>query len=162
TATPILGAMKIAGAVGGGWKLALLDAIGASTSASSTLGVTAPRIDVAPLTNFAAGRLFRDSARGGAGVLATAVHRRASDRSVVTSFVPDQALVGGVDGYVFFDRSQQWVAGGQISSSYLSWTSPKTAAGAAASPLDAIGATSSAAAQWRSAFSNTRGMPPDG
>jgi hypothetical protein len=161
TATPILGAMKLAGEVAGGWKLALLDAIGASSSAPSSLGIAAPRTDVAPVTNFAAGRLFRDSARGGGGVLATAVHRGAFDRSAVASFVPDRALVGGVDGYVFFDRDQQWVAGGQISGSYLSWTPDATAAITAASPLDAIASSSATAARWRSAFSNTRGTPPD-
>jgi hypothetical protein len=154
-ATPVLGAMKLAGSAGP-WKLALLDALGASTQARSTLDVTASPVEVAPSANFAAGRLFRDTNRGGVGLLGTAVHRRMSAASAPTSFVPERALVGGVDGYVFFDRDQQWVVGGQISGSHLSWTS------VAAAPELTTAPAAAAVAKYRAALSDTRNVQPPG
>lgn len=121
TATPVIGALKVSGSPARYWKISFLDALTGATDAPATAGSAIDRVELAPTTNYAAGRVVRANDRGGVGLLSTAVLRDLQTEPADVS-IPRQALVGGVDGYVFFDRNQDWVIGGQLSGSHLTWT----------------------------------------
>lgn len=127
TATPVLGAVKVGGAIGQGWKLVLLDAVTGSTTSPSTLFTGSRSVQTAPIANYAAGRLLRTTDGGGLGLVGTAVVRNVSAPTSADNFVSSQSVVGGIDGYKFFDRAQSWVIDGQISASHLGWTPPVSA-----------------------------------
>ena len=160
-ATPVWAAIKVAGVAARTWKLTFLDAVGGSTAGSTPTSLSDPRANTAAVTNYAAGRVLRETGRGGVGALATAVHRRVSNPSTLSSLVPEQSLVGGVDGYLFFDRDQEWVIGGQLSGSYLSWT-PSSATTRTTASNQALAVPGNVLPVKSLALSDRQKIPPTG
>jgi hypothetical protein len=73
---------------------------------------------VEPLTNYFVGRLLREGARGGFGVLGTSVSRDLQT-DALRDRLASQATVFGADAYYFFDRRRDWLLTGQVSGSHL-------------------------------------------
>jgi Domain of unknown function (DUF5916) len=140
TATPILGAAKLSGAFAGAWKIAALDAVTGSTTASQATG--APAVQVAPAANYLAVRTQRATATGGVGVLVTSVTRHIAGEPSNGTLVPNDALVAGVDAYRFLGAGQSWVIGGQVSASRIAWTpvqpSTPSSTGSVAGAIDSV------------------------
>lgn len=123
SSTTIIGAAKLAGRTRSGWTLSLIDALTAREFARVSDGIfTTGRVEVEPLTNYAAGRAFKEIGRRAAvGFIGTATHRdfRSSELADVLS---RQAVVGGVDGHWFLDSRRDWVVHGSLASSRVSGT----------------------------------------
>ncbi len=96
-ATSIYGAAKLTGKTRGGWSIGVLDAVTGQETATvidaNDLQVTPI---VAPLTNYAIGRVKRDinDGRTSLGISATAVNRALGDLSI-KEVLHDQAYTGG-------------------------------------------------------------------
>jgi hypothetical protein len=118
-ATTIIGAAKLTGRTRGGWTLSSVDAVTAREQADIVRGLTRSTVDVEPLTNYFAGRAFKElGARGGIGLIGTATDRRFGTDALAGSLV-GHAWVGGVDGHWFIDRERQWVIRGNLAGSHL-------------------------------------------
>jgi len=95
--TTIYGAAKLTGKTPGGWSLGLLDAVTAEEEATivDEAGSRASPI-VAPLTNYAIGRVKRDFREGktSVGLAGTAVHRALADTGL-DGILHDQAYTAG-------------------------------------------------------------------
>lgn len=96
-ATAIYGAAKLTGKTRGGWSLGVLDAVTGQEKAtiSDADGVRSEPV-VAPLTNYAVGRIKRDlnDGRTSLGLSASAVNRSLADTPLVATF-RDQAYTAG-------------------------------------------------------------------
>lgn len=96
-ATAIYGAAKLTGKTRGGWSVGLLEAVtGDETAATIDAMGTRVNVDVAPLTNYAVGRIKRDLNDGktSVGLSATAVNRDVRGTPLDKTF-RDQAYSGG-------------------------------------------------------------------
>ncbi|HEY5923071.1 MAG TPA: DUF5916 domain-containing protein [Kofleriaceae bacterium] len=98
TATTIYSAAKLTGKTNTGWSVGVLDAITGEESATVVDGTgTQMRPVVAPLTNYAVGRVKRDL-RGGkttVGLSATSVHRALASDTPLAAINHDQAYTAG-------------------------------------------------------------------
>lgn len=122
TATTILGATKLTGKTSGGWTLAMLDAVTDNEAASTRSDLVSTRMTVEPLSNYFAARVQRTlGGRAGIGLIATSVGRRL-DTTALQDGLANQAHVAGGDGYVFLDRSRDWVITGKLAGSRISGT----------------------------------------
>ncbi|HLL22223.1 MAG TPA: DUF5916 domain-containing protein, partial [Kofleriaceae bacterium] len=95
--TTIYGAAKLTGKTRGGWSVGLLEAVTAEETATVVDGMgTRAQPIVAPLTNYAVGRLKRDFREGktSVGVAATAVHRALAGTGLADE-LHDQAYTAG-------------------------------------------------------------------
>jgi len=120
TATTILGAAKLTGKTGGGWSLGVLEAITDRETARTQSGSVEGSAPVEPFTNYFVARVQREFGRRvGAGFMTTSVTRRL-DTPQFRDALGDQAYVYGADGYVFLDRSRNWVLTGKVSTSRVS------------------------------------------
>jgi hypothetical protein len=119
-ATTILGAAKLTGKTGGGWSLGILEAVTDRETARTYAAGADGRVAVEPLTNYFVARVQREIGRRlGAGFVATSVTRRL-DTASFRDALSEQASVYGADGYVFLDRSRNWVLTGKVSASRVS------------------------------------------
>jgi hypothetical protein len=117
--TTIIGAAKVSGRTRNGWTLSTVDAVTAREQADVMRGVSQSRVDVEPLTNYFAGRAFKElGARGGIGLIGTATDRDFGSSALSKSLV-GHAWVGGVDGHWFLDRDREWVIRGNLAGSHL-------------------------------------------
>jgi uncharacterized protein DUF5916/cellulose/xylan binding protein with CBM9 domain len=122
TATTILGATKLTGKTPGGWTVAVLEAVTNHETARVRTGTVTSRDAVEPLSNYFAARVQRTlGGRAAAGLMATSVSRKL-DTATLKDNLTDQAYVFGADGYLFVDRSHDWVVTGKIAGSHLSGT----------------------------------------
>jgi hypothetical protein len=113
----ILGAAKLTGKTRGGWSLGILEAITERETARTQANGEDGRAAVEPFTNYFVARLQRElGRRAGAGFMATSVSRRL-DTPQFRDALGEQASVFGADGYVFLDRSRNWVLTGKVSGS---------------------------------------------
>lgn len=96
TATTIYGAMKLSGKTERGWSLGVFDAITGSEEATIAGASGMSNVIVAPLTNYAVGRLKRDLNDGNTsvGLSATSVHRSLADTPLMSK-LHDQAYTLG-------------------------------------------------------------------
>lgn len=96
TSTTIYGAMKLSGKTERGWSLGVFDAITGSEEATLSGAAGMSDVIVAPLTNYAVGRLKRDLNDGdtAVGLSATSVHRALAD-TPLASKLHDQAYTVG-------------------------------------------------------------------
>ncbi|MBI1875104.1 MAG: carbohydrate binding family 9 domain-containing protein [Acidobacteria bacterium] len=120
TASTILGAAKLTGKSAKGWNVGLLEAVTGREYARLS-GADRSRAEVEPLTNYFIGRLQREVARGGFGLLTTLVDRNLGDGSL-GDLLLHRAHVVGADGYVFLDKKHDWVITGMMSGSRVSGT----------------------------------------
>ena len=118
--TTIYGAAKLTGKTQGGWSLGLLEAVTAEESATIVDGVgTRSSPIVAPLTNYAVGRIKRDFRDGktSVGLAATAVHR-ALDNTGLEDLLHDQAYtLGGLLSHRWAKNA--WQADVRVISSFV-------------------------------------------
>lgn len=122
-ATTILSAAKLTGRTAGGWSVGFLEAVTAREMADYTdESFTKHRAEVAPLTNYFAGRLRRDFRDGQSAVggIATAVNRELSD-AVLANDLRSSAYTGGID---FFHEwaDREWSLSGHVAASRISGT----------------------------------------
>jgi hypothetical protein len=120
TASTILGAAKLTGKSAKGWNVGLLEAVTGREYARLS-GADRGRAEVEPLTNYFIGRIQREIARGGVGLLTTLVDRNVADGSLADLLL-HRAHVVGADGYVFLDKKRDWVITGMMSGSRVSGT----------------------------------------
>lgn len=113
--TTILGAAKITGKTTHGLSFGVLEAVTGREYARVATEGQRSRTEVEPLTNYVAGRLFKEFAggRSGLGTLFTSVNRDLRD-AALKERVPGRAYVAGVDGYHFLDSKRDWVVNGRI------------------------------------------------
>ena len=117
--TTILGAAKLTGRTRRGWTVSSVDAVTAREEADVGQGLVRSTVDVEPLTNYFAGRAFKElGSRAGIGLIGTATDRRFSSAALESTLV-GHAWVGGVDGHWFIDRKRQWVIRGNLAASHL-------------------------------------------
>lgn len=119
-ATTIIGASKVTARLGGGWSIALLDAVTAEEKADfvdvDDIRHAAP---VEPLTNYFAGRVRRDMRNGQSilGAMVTGVNRSLSD-DALAGRLRSSAYSGGIDfRHEWDDRNWSvlgYVAGSRI------------------------------------------------
>ena len=114
--TTILGAGKITGKTSNGWSIGVLEAVTAPEFARLQDAGVQSRSEVEPLTNYFVGRLLRETARGGVGVLGTSVVRRLGNDGLQDELARSALLVGG-DAYYFFDDQREWLVSGLLSGS---------------------------------------------
>jgi hypothetical protein len=117
-ATTILGAAKLSGKLRGGWSIGLLEAVTGREDARVRAGTLNSRTAVEPLTNYLVARVKRDGRRAGAGLIATAVHRRLDVPNLQDNLAA-HAFVGGVDGYYFLGDGLNWVIAGKLAGSRI-------------------------------------------
>ncbi len=105
TSTTILGATKLTGKTPRGWSFNVIDAVTSREFADVALGSLQGEQEVEPLTNYLVGRVRRDlGQRAGVGLIATSVNRDLRDPAL-DSQLASRAVLGGVDGHVFFDSA---------------------------------------------------------
>jgi hypothetical protein len=117
-ATTILGALKLSGKSASGWSVGVLEAVTGREYARWSAGADRGRQEVEPLSNYFVLRAFRDGARAGYGLLATAVNRDLRE-PLLAAGLAGAAYVGGVDGYLFLDGRKDWVAAGRMAGSHV-------------------------------------------
>ncbi len=97
--------------------MSAVDALTAEESARTAFGVARDRVVVEPLTNYFAGRAFKElGARAGIGLIGTATNRRLQT-GPLDAALPGAALVGGADGHWFLDARREWVVHGSLAAS---------------------------------------------
>ena len=96
TSTTIYGAMKLSGKTERGWSLGVFDAVTGAEEAALATAAGMSNVIVAPLTNYAVGRIKRDLNDGqtAIGVSATSVHRALAG-TPLESQLHDQAYTLG-------------------------------------------------------------------
>ncbi len=118
--TTIYGAAKLTGKTNGGWSIGLLDAVTAEETATivDEMGSKAAPI-VAPLTNYAVGRVKRDFREGktSVGLAATAVHRRLEDTGLADDLHDQAYTLGGLVQHRWGDNA--WQVDARVISSYV-------------------------------------------
>jgi hypothetical protein len=127
SATPsganILGAVKLTGKVGS-WNLGVLNALTSREHARLATGDTRTRTEIEPLSWYGVSRVQKEFGNGrhGLGFIGTGA-ARAFGEDRLRADVSATAFVGGVDGWITFDRDGVWVLSG--------WTGASRVAGAA-------------------------------
>jgi hypothetical protein len=119
--TTILGAAKLTGKTSNGWSVGVVEALTGREHARHVTDAVRGSTLVQPLTNLFVGRLQREFARGGAGVLTTSVIREL-DTPLLANELTRRALVIGGDAYYFLDSRKDWVLTGAASVSSVSGT----------------------------------------
>jgi hypothetical protein len=115
--TTILGAAKVVGRTRGGWTLGVLEAVTGREYADLSNGTATSATEVEPLSSYTVFRAQRELGRRAAiGLLGTAVVRDLNEPAL-QSYLPDRAVMLGVDGHVFLDRARTWVFHGGIAGS---------------------------------------------
>jgi Domain of unknown function (DUF5916)/Carbohydrate family 9 binding domain-like len=118
--TTLYGAAKLSGKTPGGWSVGLLEAVTAEENATTVdrMGVEAQPV-VAPLTNYAVGRVKRDFREGrtSVGLTGTAVHRALADTGLEETF-HDQAYSLGASLQHRWSKNA-WLADVRVLSSYV-------------------------------------------
>ncbi|RPJ64747.1 MAG: hypothetical protein EHM24_22145, partial [Acidobacteria bacterium] len=114
--TTILGAAKVTGKTRRGWSVGLLEAVTAREWARVQDEGVESRAEIEPLTNHLVARVLKEAGQGGVGLLGTAVVRSLDDPAL-DARLPGRAVVGGADGYYFFDSEREWLLSGQVSAS---------------------------------------------
>jgi hypothetical protein len=121
--TTILGAGKLSGTLGSGWKLGLLTALTQREFAEIDLNGARSDWEVEPFAGYSTARLQKEFNQGrqGLGFIATAVLRdlRSADLAAIMS---REAFSFGVDGWSFLDRKKMWAATGWLAGSSVSGT----------------------------------------
>jgi hypothetical protein len=116
TSTTILGAAKLTGKTAGGWSVGLLEAVTGCERARVQTDSVESRSDVEPRTNYVVGRVLREWAGSGLGLIGTGVVRDLGDPAL-RSRLSHGAFTAGADGYRFFDEGREWLLSGQFSAS---------------------------------------------
>jgi hypothetical protein len=116
--TTILGAGKITGKTKSGWTLGMVEAVTGREYADVAQADQRSTVEVEPLTNYFVGRVLKEKNRGGLGLLATGVQRDLRNPAL-RDLLPEQAYVGGVDGYYYLDSHKNWVVNGKFAASWL-------------------------------------------
>ena len=116
--TAIVGAAKLTGRLGGGFSLAVSDAVTARERATVQVDPTTRReVEVEPFTNYFVARMARDFARGNGQVrlLASSVVRDLGD-SALANLMPRHAEVLGVEGFRYWNSRTYRVFGRLVAS----------------------------------------------
>jgi hypothetical protein len=127
--TRILGAAKLTGKIAGDWNLGVLQAITAREEADIQSGGVRSKAEVEPLTSYSVLRAQREfhGGRQGFGVLSTGTERRLDD-PLLENKLNRSALLFGLDGWTFLDKSQVWVVTGWTARSDLAGTAARITA----------------------------------
>ena len=129
-ATTILGAAKLTGKTSNGWSLGLIEAVTARERARHVTGFVDGRTLVEPTANYLVGRVQREFARGGAGLLTTAVLRNLETPALADALTRRAFVVAG-DAYYFLDEQKDWVLTGDAAVSHVSGSAAAIDASAA-------------------------------
>jgi hypothetical protein len=117
-ATTILGAGKLTGKTRNGWTLGLVEAVTGRESADVSASGAGSRIEVEPLTNYAVGRVLKETKRAGVGFLTTAVERDLRTTEL-RDMLPTRAHIAGADAYWYIDSKKDWVITGKFARSWV-------------------------------------------
>ena len=122
--TRILGAAKLTGKLGDLGNLGVVQAVTAREAASFVHDGQRARADVEPLTYYGVfrGQKEIDDGRQGIGFMSTVAQRRFGEDRLREQF-GSGAYVGGLDGWTFLDKEQEWVVTGYAALSHLRGTS---------------------------------------
>ncbi len=120
--TRILGATKLTGRVLDGWSVGTLHAVTQRTLADLSTGGARSRAEIEPLTYYGVERALKDfqGGRYGLGLMSTYAARRFQDG--LRDQINRNALMGGVDGWVFLDPDKNWVISGWSVMSHVQGT----------------------------------------
>ena len=115
--TTILGAAKITGKLPSGWSIGILDALTDAERGRFIDGTDSGRQQVEPMTNYFMSRLTKEiGPEARVGFLVTSVNRRLPDE---LSFLRENALTAGVDGYMWLNK-KSWILEGSASTTRVS------------------------------------------
>ncbi len=121
--TTILGAGKLSGTLGNGWKLGLLTALTQREFAEIDLNGARSNCEVEPFANHSVLRAQKEFNQGrqGLGFIATSVLRdlRSDDLAAIMT---QRAFSFGVDGWSFLDKNKMWAATGWLAGSSVAGT----------------------------------------
>ncbi len=111
-ATRILGAGKLIGRLGNSWSLGTVHAVTDRALARLADPDTSWQAEIEPLTYYGATRAQREfGRRAGLGLLGTTAVR-SFDEPALRNQLNSASLLGGLDGWLFFDAKQTWVLSG--------------------------------------------------
>jgi hypothetical protein len=123
----ILGAAKLTGKIGS-WNLGVLNALTSREYARLATGDVRTRTEIEPLSWYGVSRVQKEFAGGrhGLGFIGTgAVRAFGEDR--VRADVNANAFVGGMDGWITFDRAGVWVLSSWIAGSRVAGAAERIA-----------------------------------
>ena len=120
TGANILGAGKISGRIFNDWKFGTIQAVTQRAFADIQLNNVKSEAEVEPLTYYGIARAQKDFDAGkqGLGFIATYTNRFFSDENLKSN-INDNAIVGGIDGWTFFDEKKDYVLTGWLSASNI-------------------------------------------
>ncbi|MBN2346725.1 MAG: carbohydrate binding family 9 domain-containing protein [Candidatus Aminicenantes bacterium] len=125
----ILGAGKLSGTLGGGWKLGFMTALTEREYAVIDQEGRRSRWEVEPFANHSVLRAQKEFNQGrqGLGFMATSVLRdlRTDDLS---SMLSRQAFSLGVDGWTFLGKKKTWAANGWLAGTHVNGTKEQVSA----------------------------------
>ena len=121
--THILGAAKVTGRVGEGWNIGtILAATQREFAKTQTAGVRS-NVEVEPLTYYGVARAQKEFNNGMQALgFITGLTKRNFDDNRLKDQINSDALVGGVDGWVFLDTNKTYVLTGWTSFSHVAGT----------------------------------------
>lgn len=121
TGTTILGAAKISGRLNNGWKIGTIHALTQREFGSYALESNRYKFETEPSTYYGVFRLQRDFNGGlqGIGLLSTVTNRFFSDDTLKT-YLNNNSMVAGTDGWIFLDRNRTYVLTGWTAVSRVS------------------------------------------
>jgi hypothetical protein len=119
-ATRILGAAKLTGRLSPQWSLGTLYAVTDREYARLSTAGTSWQSEVEPLTYYGATRVQREfgGRRAGLGLLSTTTVRSFDDPALRDQ-LNSSSWMGGLDGWMFLDRSRTWVLTGWSALSHV-------------------------------------------
>lgn len=119
--THILGAGKLTGRVFDQWKIGTIHAVTRREVADIQSAGQRSTVEIEPLTYYGIARIQRDydEGRQGLGILSTYTQRSFADQRLRDQ-INAGALVGGIDGWVFFDDDKTYVLTGWAAFSHVS------------------------------------------
>jgi hypothetical protein len=115
TATSILGATKISGKITDNWSIGGFSALTDREYAKVRIDDENSEVEVEPLTSYNLFRTLKEFNQGqqGLGLMGTYV-RRFFDDDTLQTFVSNNSVSIGIDGWVFLNQDKDWALGGWL------------------------------------------------
>lgn len=120
----ILGAAKLTGEIGKGWKLGFLNALTSREYADFDLGGDRWTEEAEPFSYYGVLRTQKEfnEGRQGLGLIATSVLRDLRTENL-SSFLNKNAFTLAIDGWTFLDKNKMWVVTGWLGGTAVSGSS---------------------------------------
>jgi hypothetical protein len=115
--TRILGAAKLTGSLGNNWNMGVIQSVTkrefAETEYNNGVGLRKDRFEVEPLSYYGIFRGQKEFEQGhyGLGFIST-VTARSFENDNTRKYINNNAVTGGIDGWIFLDSSKTWVLAG--------------------------------------------------